>query len=165
MSYKLKTLDIIKINTYLSTLSIQEINNNWEKDKKRTKYFDFPSESPIDYIESYCSELRLYFIQDIRNIVFRFIQQKFGIEVFGINLKNIDVKKGIFFINSDAFSIIDYYQVMNESTGDLSNKYIKITLLIEKEPIRWCSAVIFELVKIVNNQEIYYKFKLEKNKI
>ncbi len=165
MSYKLKTLDIIKVNTYLSTLPIDEINNTWEKDKRRTAYFDFPSEHPIDYIENYCSELRLYFIQDIRNIVFKFIQQKFEIEVFSINLKNIDVKKGIFYISSEVYSIVDYFQIMNESTGELSNKYIKITILIDKEPIRWCSAIIFEMVKIINNQEIYYKFKLNKNKI
>lgn len=161
MSYKLKTKDIIRINIYLNKLLPDEIENNWEKDKKRTTYYDFPS-NPIEYIENNCNDMKLYFIQDIRNIVFNFIQKRFNIDIFSINQKHIDIERGLFFIDADKFSIVDYYQILNSKTGDLSDKYIKTTILVEKEPTPWVGNVIFELVKIIDNK--IYCFKESKSK-
>lgn len=158
MSYKLKTKDIIRINIYINKLSNDEINSNWEKDKKRTSYYDFPS-NPIPYIESNCEQMKLYFIQDIRNIVFSFIQKRFDMDIFSINQKAINVKRGLFFIDADKFSIVDYYQILSTRTGDLSDKYIKTTILLEKEPTPWVGNVIFELVKIIGNKVYCYKEK------
>ena len=158
MSYKLKTKDIIRINIYLNKLTNDEINNNWENDKKRTSYYNFPS-NPIPYIEDNCSEMRLYFIQDLRNIVFSFIQERFDMDIFSINQKSINVKRGLFFDEVHKFSIIDYYQILSNKTGDLSDKYIRTTILLEKEPTPWVANVIFELVKIVGNKVYCYKEK------
>lgn len=159
MSYKLPTKDIIRINIYLNTIPVKEINDNWFKDKKRTDYFKFPNNTAIQYIEDNCPEMKLYFIQDLRNIVFKFIRKKFNIDVFSINQKNLDLERGIYYVNSDNFLIIDYYQILNEKTGNLSNKYIKTTIFLESEPTPWLNNVTFELLKIKNDKKHYYNLK------
>ena len=163
--HKLKTKDIIKINMYLNTIPTKEIDENWENDKIRTDYFDFPvknhkisyKKSCIDYVEDNIPELKLFFIQDIRNIVFKYIRKIFEFDVFSINLKDVNVNRGIFFIDADTFHISDYYQILNEKTGNLSNKYIYANIVIQKEPLPWCDSVEFELVRIIDNEAIKIK--------
>jgi hypothetical protein len=156
MTYKLKTKDIIRINFELNKIDINEINQLWNTDKHRNYYFDFPSDNPIIYIEKYYEDMKIFFIQNLRNIVFRFINSRLNIDVFSTNSINLNIDTGLYYINPDKFSFIEFYQILNTKNGNLSNKFIKTTIIIDRLPTAWVNTVLFEIVKITDDEIQYF---------
>jgi hypothetical protein len=163
MTYKLKTKDIIRINFELNKIDINEINQLWETDKHRMDYYDFPYDNPIQYIEKYYEDMKIFFIQNLRNIVFRFINSRLNIDVFSTNSNNLNVESGLYYINPDKFSFVEFYQVLNKKNGELSNKFIKTTIIIDRLPTAWVNTVLFEIVKITNDEIQYFNGTYKKN--
>jgi hypothetical protein len=164
MTYKLKTKDIIRINIELNKIQKEEVDRFWNLDKYRTNYHNFPEDNctPVEFIDKFYDDCKICFIQALRNIVFRFINKKLDVDVFSVNQKKMIIKTGLFYVNSENFTFKEYYQILNKKTEELSNKYIKTIIMIERLPTLWVTNVLFELVKIENDKVYYFNGLINK---